>query len=137
MNIKAKELGLKNTFFSDVTGLSTKNISNARDIAILTKEVLSRAKIRNVVEKNILTIKTEQGREFEVESTDKLLDKKLAVNLKGGKTGYLPEAGYCFVAEFEKDGEEVITVVLNSNNLNNRFNDTINLVNWSYNINLQ
>ncbi|NCD00964.1 D-alanyl-D-alanine carboxypeptidase [bacterium] len=138
MNIKAKELGMKNTFFSDVTGLSINNKSNAKDISILVREALSREEIQSVVEKSVLTIETKKGREVEVESTDKLLDKDLGIKyLKGGKTGYLPEAGYCFAAKFEKDNEELITVVLGADGKNDRFDDTIKLVSWSYNLNLE
>lgn len=138
MNIKAKELGMKNTFFSDVTGLSINNKSNAKDISILVREALSREEIQSVVEKSVLTIETKKGREVEVESTDKLLDEDLGIRyLKGGKTGYLPEAGYCFAAKFEKDNEELITVVLGADGKNDRFDDTIKLVSWSYNLNLE
>ncbi len=137
MNSKAKELGLKNTSFADVTGLSVDNISNAREIAILTQEALARPEIQKVVEKGILTLETKQGRKLKIESTDSLLTKDLGLELKGGKTGYLPEAGYCFSAKFNKGDEEIITVVLNAESLSDRFNDTLNLVNWSYNINLE
>ena len=50
----------------------------------------------------------------------------------GGKTGTTDDAGYCFTAAYNRDGDETYTVVLNSSTTDQRFADTAALANWYY-----
>ncbi|MCF7820457.1 MAG: serine hydrolase [Candidatus Pacebacteria bacterium] len=137
MNLKAKSLGLKNTNFADPVGLSPQNISTAREVAVLAKEALSQEKIIKSLEMSSIVFTTEQGQSREVDSTDLLLEEDFSDNLefKGGKTGYLPEAGYCFVAKFNHlEQGEIIVSVLGSKTVLSRFSDALTLANFSYNI---
>lgn len=138
MNDKAKDLGLYNTSFADPVGLSTNNLSNAREVALLAKEALSKSEISEALLTDKIVFSTEQGQSRQVDSTDFLLDEDFSGELEflGGKTGYIPEAGYCFVAKFRlKDKGEIIVSVLNSENKFSRFEDALNLANFIYNIN--
>lgn len=136
MNKKARSLGLFNTHFQDPVGLSPENVSNAQEVAILAKKALSKDKIREAVSQSEYSFTTQGGRLKNVESTDRLLDysfKDKDFKILGGKTGYIKEAGFCFVGEFNKEGDDpIISVVLNSDTVNNRFKDSYNLVSWIY-----
>lgn len=50
----------------------------------------------------------------------------------GGKTGTTDDAGYCFTSAYNRDGDEIYTVVLNSTTTDQRFTDTATLANWYY-----
>lgn len=135
MNLSAKELNLKKTVFFDPVGLSDKNVSSAREVARLAQAVLSRAEIGKVTEKKEYHFKTLGGVEKKIESTDYLLfdPAQNSFQVLGGKTGYIPQAGYCFVGRFkDSSGEEIISVVLNSAGKNERFKESKSLVNWVF-----
>ena len=136
MNDKAKRLGLFDTAFVEPTGLSERNVSTARDIARLAKEALSHEEIKKTTTTKDFQFSTQEGREKKISSTDYLLygDSENKIDILGGKTGYTEGAGYCFVGKFsDKNKDEIISVVLNSNGKNDRFKETKTLVNWIYN----
>lgn len=134
MNDKARAWHLKETTFADPTGLNTANRSTPGNLAHLAFAALTQADIREAVQRSAYSFKTEQGSEKNIRATDKLLDRPLpsGVSLIGGKTGHLDEAGFCFVGLFEKDGHQVVTVVLGTENDEARFSETEKLVEWSY-----
>jgi D-alanyl-D-alanine carboxypeptidase len=135
MNEKAKQLGLKNTSFTDATGLSDKNVSTAREVAIMAKAALARDEIRTTTETKDYQFTTVNGINKKIESTDNLLfdSAKNNFQIMGGKTGFTDKAGYCFVGWFkDPSGREVISVVLNSNDKNGRFKESKSLVNWVF-----
>lgn len=134
MNGKADEIGLSNTNFKDVTGLSDENVSNSWEMAKIAKEALANKKIIKAVKKDEYKFKTKGGREKYVDSTDLLLEEYPANGVKmiGGKTGYTEDAGYCFVGKFEKEGNEIISVVLSADSKKSRFELTKKLVDWGY-----
>jgi len=117
MNIKAGKLGLENTKFSDPIGLSPENISTAREVALLAKEAFEKKEIREATAKKDYSFETINGREKYIESTDDLLFKNTSDSLEilGGKTGFIEEAGYCYVGYMRSpNGNTVISVVLGS-----------------------
>jgi D-alanyl-D-alanine endopeptidase (penicillin-binding protein 7) len=137
MNAKAKDLGLMDTHFVDPVGLSPENVSTARELALLSKEAFSLDIIRNTLSQNEYTFQTEQGKTVQVESTNKLLKDDLGssdLEIIIGKTGYIPEAGFCFSALYDdKNSGELITIILNSKTVFSRFNDSLELSKWIYN----
>jgi D-alanyl-D-alanine endopeptidase (penicillin-binding protein 7) len=137
MNDKAKALGLMNTHFVDPVGLSPENLSTARELALLSKEAFSNEIIQNTLSQNEYTFQTEQGKRVRVESTNKLLEDDLGssgLEILSGKTGYIPEAGFCFSALYDdKNSGELITIILNSETVFSRFNDSLELSKWIYN----
>ena len=132
MNKKAEELNLEKTSFADPVGLSVNNKSDVYEIAKILKEALAKDKIRNTVSKNNYILKTGQGKQRIIETTDDLLAQKKDYEILGGKTGYLESAGFCFTGKFSYNGNEIITVVLGSEGVDLRFSDTDKLVNWTY-----
>lgn len=136
MNKKASDLGLLSTNFVDPTGLSTSDVSDARDVARLAQAALDNKDIAKAVSQSEYVFKTLQGRKKTLVSTDWLLDsdsEDKRAEIVGGKTGYTDEAGYCFVGRFrDPEGRTVIAVVLNSGTKNDRFREARKLANWAF-----
>ncbi len=132
MNQRAKELGLNDTIFEDVTGLSPANVSTAYDIAKLSVFAFDNAYISEVTTQpayEIVVINTK--RRINIENTNKLYDTFL--RLTGSKTGYTEEAGYCLtVSTDDSFNHRIIVVVLNSNSSEERFQETKGLISWAY-----
>lgn len=133
MNEKALELGLPKTKFKDPLGLDD-NVSSALEIARLANRALQREEIKNATMTKLYEFKTQQGKTKAVYSTDDLLSvfPENGIEIKGGKTGYTEAAGYCFVGKFSNKGNEVISVVLNGESKDARFDHTHALVKWAY-----
>jgi len=135
MNEKAAALGLKATHFVDPIGLSADNVSTAREVAFLAQAALNKPEIQEAVALPEYEFLTRGGREKKIESTDYLLFDNSPGSLKalGGKTGYTESAGYCFVGRLrDQAGRELISVVLNSSGLNERFRESRALAEWVF-----
>ncbi len=135
MNKKARSLGLEKTNFADPSGLSRFNVSTAREVARLAQKSFLDEDIRRATLKRDYSFETMDGRKIFVNSTDKLLEIFPAngINIVGGKTGYTNSAGSCFVGQFvNREGEKIISVVLGSQGMNDRFKHTKDLVEWVY-----
>lgn len=136
INDKNKNLGLKNTKFTDVIGLSDNNVSTSREIAMFAKTALNEAEISQAVLTEKYEFTTVQGRKKSIGSTDQLLSifPENGVNILGGKTGFTNSAGYCMVGRFKnEEGKEIITVVLGADSEVSRFGLTRELVDLYYN----
>lgn len=131
MNQKAKDWGLTNTSFVEPTGLDENNISTAREIAKISKEVLKNFSILEATtmkEYSFRTINTNNL--HRLENTNKLIHSDLYIT--GGKTGYTEEAGYCLMTKAKNsNGDEVIAVVLGENDSESRFAETEALLRWA------
>lgn len=135
MNEEMQKLGLTNTHFEDVTGLSVNNKSTALEVAKLAKTALAYPEIMKATMMKDYKFKTEQGEYKYAQSTDSLLNSLDTGNLRimGGKTGYTDSAGYCFVGRYiNQDGNEVLSVVLREESLNARFENSKKLALWAF-----
>ncbi len=132
MNSQAKELGLKNTYFEDATGLSDKNVSTANDILIFTKKAFSYPDIKLETSQKKYSFSTiNSNRKISVSNTNELIGDYL--NIKAGKTGYTESAGYCLVSEVEYDKKQpILVVVLGSNSHYERFSDLKSVSTWAF-----
>lgn len=129
MNKKAKALGLQQTVFTEVTGLSEQNVSTALDILSLAKTAFTKEEIRQATTKKFYNLVTKEGRSEKIVSTNHLLNSYL--NIRAGKTGYITASGYCLVAQVDGDNnQEIITVVLGSDANDGRFYDLKVLSAW-------
>ncbi len=127
MNERSRLLRLNNTFFDDPTGLSSKNVSTAREASFLIKEALDIEVIAELVGKKDYEFSTKQGRIRSVTSTNELLytNGNSDIKIIGGKTGYIESSGYCLGTKFLfNNNQEFISVILNASTLKNRFTDT-------------
>ncbi|MEI7451991.1 MAG: serine hydrolase [Candidatus Falkowbacteria bacterium] len=135
MNDYAKKFGLLNTHFSDPAGLSSNNVSTAREVAQLLKIALDRDEIRRAVASNYFEFQTAAGDKKKITTTDNLLNSFAMPQVKiiGGKTGHTDLAGYCFAAAFTDDNNHnIISVVLGTASDKERFAQTNRLINWIY-----
>lgn len=133
MNDKAKSLGLKNTVFFDPTGLDSRNVSTAKEVAVFLQKALAIKEIQDLAKNYNYKFSTKQGSVRKVVSTNELLDYTFSdgynVKILGGKTGFNDRAGYCFGTKFViNNNQEYISVVLNASTLKNRFSDTRRLL---------
>ncbi|MDD3085442.1 MAG: hypothetical protein PHU32_06175, partial [Candidatus ainarchaeum sp.] len=102
------------------------------EVSFLLKKALNNKIISDLVKNYSYSITTVQGRVKNIKSTNELLDyfnnNQSDVKIIGGKTGFNDSSGYCLGTEFSFKEKKYISVVLNASSLNNRFNDTIKLV---------
>jgi len=129
MNRKAIELGLEQTEFVDVTGLSPRNVSTAYEVARLAEAAWRDypiiAKITS--QKEFTYLVGGSGREHTLRNTNKLISDEDMV-LGGSKTGYLYEASYCLVVQGANKLANRIVVVLGSPSERGNLQDTKKLL---------
>jgi len=131
MNEKAQKLGLKNTNYSNCTGLPTINqFSSAEDTAKLLKEVFSYDAYHKYSTIWMDTLLHPNDRESELVNTNKLI--RHYEGCDGGKTGSTSEAGYCLVATAKRGNMRLIGVVLGAENGKARFAETSKLLNYGF-----
>ena len=117
MNRRAKQIGMKNTRFSDVTGLDdTDGYSTAADMALLFSKALENETFFEIVTSDTyLTTATEQhenGILLESTLTEPMKEYALEGKILGGKTGYTTGAGLCLASYAEVEGHRYILVTL-------------------------
>lgn len=117
MNERAAALGMKNTVFKNCTGLDAEgHLSTARDIAIMSAELLRHPEI-----KNYSTVWMDSLRDGKTELTNTNRLVRFYKGCTGLKTGSTDGAGCCLSASAERDGMELISVTLGSPNTDERF----------------
>lgn len=140
MNYKAKMLGMKNTHFTEPTGLSEDNVSTAEDVAILFKAALKHHKLADAISTgsyHLSPVGSDTSRR--ITSTNTALNTGFGLGgdlyrVAAGKTGFVDQAGYCFASQINNSyGNKIIVVVLGSQDVFERFNDTKRLAFWVYN----
>jgi len=137
MNQKAKSIGLKTAEFYDSSGLNPNNRASAKDIALALRAVLRYPEIKEITKRSrVEVIGRRSGRSYKLNSTNLLLNSQLnnePFQIIAGKTGSLPEAGFCFAqATMNGDGNQVIAVVLGSDTHYSRFQDVKALTYWAF-----
>ena len=138
MNEKAESLGMQNTHFEDCCGLtdSDDHYSSAKDVAIMSRELIT--KYPEVFDYTTIWMediehKTAQGTStFTLSSTNKLL--KQYEWTTGLKTGSTSKALYCLSATANKDGMELIAVVMAAPDPKTRFQDAMSLLSYGYSV---
>ncbi len=111
MNRRAKELALSSTHFQNPCGHDAQgHLSSARDMWILTREALARPEFRRIVALERTEVRTRSGRKIPVVTGNALLGRARGAN--GVKSGFTPAAGKCVVARAEREGTEVVIVLL-------------------------
>jgi len=133
MNEKAKELGLKNTMFSNSTGLDTNNhYSSAYDMSIIAKELVKHEKILEFTGTYEEYLRKDSDNPFWLVNTNRLV--RFYTGVDGLKTGYTSGAGYCLTATAKKDNMRLITVVMNEPDTAKRSSDTTKMLDYGFNI---
>lgn len=132
MNVNAKILGLNHTNYANPHGLAnTNNKSTAEDLGRLCAAAMKLPKFRQIAnckeyQCECLTYKG-QKKMFKWVNTHKLLWE----GFNGIKTGITPHAGPCLASNYEKDGVNVIIILLNSKSMEARWSETLALTKWA------
>jgi len=136
MNEKARVLGLTKTVFVDPSGISGKNIASATDVARMLRSAIAYPELREATTAAKFTANTIGGRGVVIDPTNLLLSSYLnkdPYKIVVGKTGSLPEAGYCLgQVTRHPDGNQVISVVLGSTDHFVRFQEVKGLTAWAF-----
>ena len=127
MNRRAAELGMVNTLFLDCCGLDDGAYSSARDVAIMSRELLKHEAIRRYT---AIWTDTVRDGAFGLSNTNKLV--RFYEGTTGLKTGYTSRAGHCLSASAKRNGIELIAVVLGDDSSSHRFEDAKALLNWGF-----
>lgn len=118
MNEKVKALGLSDTHFSNPSGLQGdgEQYTTAYDLLVMTRYALDNFPVfQKTAETKYYRIGETSGhKEFNLLNETNLLETYPGV--KGVKTGYTPEAGYCLVTYLDYGGHRIIGIILNSEN---------------------
>lgn len=135
MNQKAKELGALNSNFVSPNGLegnsNNHNVTTAYDLAMIAKAAYQNDWVREASGLDKTSVMLD-GKKIYIETRNKILGVDGNV---GGKTGNETKSGHCFVGFYNRNGRNLITVVLGSEygaDGMNVFNDTKAIANYSY-----
>lgn len=138
MNERAKKLGCTGTLFENPHGLDFDEWagdmhSTAHDVALMMQEAMKDDTIREVMASKDPWIEVTgadgSDHSHSMDTHNVLLGQDGNI---GGKTGTTDDAGYCFASAYNRDGDEIYTVVLNSSTTDQRFANTATLASWYY-----
>ena len=129
MNNRARELGMNDTHFVNCTGLAAEgHVTSAHDIALMSRELLlHHPEVRNYT---TIWMDTLRNGTFGLNNTNKLI--RFYDGATGLKTGFTREAGYCISATAERDGMELIAVIMKGNTSDSRNADAKALLNYGF-----
>ncbi len=128
MNERAEQLGMKNTHFKNCSGLDANgHLSTARDIAIMSKELL---KHKLIYDYTTIWMDTLRNGQTQLVNTNKLV--RFYEGATGLKTGTTDDAGCCLAASATRNGLNLIAVVLGSDSSDKRFNSAKKLLDMGF-----
>ena len=133
MNARAAELGMEDTHFVNCTGLddgadAAAHRTSAHDIAVMSRELL----VNHPDIKQFTTIWMDsiRGGSFGLSNTNKLV--RYYPGCTGLKTGFTSGAGYCLSASAQRDGMELIAVVMGSETSQKRFDACRGMLDYGF-----
>ena len=129
MNNRARGLGMDDTLFVNPSGLTAEgHVTSAHDIALMSRELLT----KHPDIRSFTTIWTDsiRGGTFDLANTNKLIRRYDGAT--GLKTGYTASAGYCISATAEREGMELIAVVMKGETADKRNADAKALLNYGF-----
>ena len=129
MNARAKQLGMNDTHFVNCTGLPAEgHVTSAWDIALMSRElILHHPDIRRFT---TIWMDTLRGGSFQLSNTNKLI--RFYDGATGLKTGSTDAAGFCISATAERDGMELIAVIMKGQTADQRNADAKTLLNYGF-----
>ena len=129
MNARAEQLGLKNTHYVNASGLDADgHYSTARDISVLAREIMLKHPL--IMQHAATVSDTLRNGSFPLTNTNNLLSNyEYATGLKTGTT---EGAGYCLAATAEKNGTQLIAVLLGAPTSADRFNEAKYLFEYAF-----
>ncbi len=128
MNAKAKALGMNDTHYVDSNGLSSHNVSTARDLAKLVIAAHEEPILCQYSTDTQYVVDT-GGRSLQYANTNHLVkNPEWEIGLQ--KTGYITEAGRCLVMQAKIEGRSVVMVLLDSKGKLSRIGDASRIRKW-------
>ena len=133
MNQRAKELGMEDTHFVNCTGLDDSeeakaHLTCAYDIAIMSRELLKHHP--DIKQYTTIWMDTVRNGQFGLSNTNKLV--RFYPGATGLKTGFTSGAGYCLSASAEREGMELIAVVMGCETSAQRFSACKSLLDMGF-----
>ncbi|WP_153116215.1 D-alanyl-D-alanine endopeptidase [Rhodocyclus tenuis] len=128
MNHKAAALGMTHTHFSDPTGLTSENVSTARDLSRMVEAAAHYPLIREFSTTAGSSVEV-SGRKLDFNNTNQLV-KSNNWDIHLSKTGYIQEAGKCLVMQARVADKPVVIVLLDSAGKLTRIGDANRIKRW-------
>ena len=128
MNAKARELGMNDTRYVDTSGLSSRNVASARDLAKLAMAAYGQPLLRQYSTEPSSVVQA-GGRTLNYNNTNYLV-KSPSWDIGLQKTGFINEAGRCLVMQAMIQGRAVIMVFLDSKGKQSRTADAVRVKRW-------
>ena len=133
MNARAEELGMEDTHFVNCTGLddgedAANHKTSAHDIAIMSRELLKNHP--DITKFTTIWMDTIRNGEFGLSNTNKMV--RFYNGCTGLKTGFTRGAGYCLSASAEREGLQLIAVVMGCETSQKRFNACKNMLDYGF-----
>jgi D-alanyl-D-alanine carboxypeptidase len=123
---------MHNSYFVEPSGVNPKNQSTAMDVAILLREALKNDLIKDALTTQYYSFDVMGGKRYIITNTNELLGSYL--DIEGGKTGYIDEAGFCLVnlVKSEQAREGIVVVILGADSKEQRFQENKFLSQWVF-----
>ncbi|MDR0233711.1 MAG: serine hydrolase [Zoogloeaceae bacterium] len=128
MNRKARDFGLRHTYFVEPTGLSAQNVSTAYDLARLVMIAHQYPKIREY--STMASVELDIGKRVLIFNNTNALVKNETWQIGVSKTGYISEAGRCLVMQAWVADKPVVMVLLDSSGKMTRVVDATRIRRW-------
>jgi len=131
MNERAKQLGMKNTLFTNCNGLPNGDEGmSARDVAIMSRELLKHKLYFQYSKIWLDEIVHEGGRTTMLTNTNKLI--RSFDGCDGVKTGFTNAAGFCLSSSAQRGDTRMIAVILGGSDSASRFSQAEQLLNYGF-----
>ncbi len=137
MNSLAIDLGMTSSSFTDPTGIDAGNRSTAQDLILLLEAAEQDELLATYMTDAQVTVEHLSGRLITIANTNSLLASYLNqgdFTITGGKTGFLPQAGYVLATTIEQDGNAVHVIVLGSDSKQDRVDEVKGLASWAFRV---
>ena len=128
MNERANELGMTNTHFVNCTGLDAEgHLTTAYDVAVMSSALIKHDLIKDY---STVWMDTLRDGKSELVNTNKLV--RFYEGTTGLKTGTTSTAKYCLSATAERNGLELVAVVMAGDSSNDRFGGAKKLLDYGF-----
>ena len=133
MNLRASELGMKDTHFVNCTGLdddanAKEHFTSAYDIALMSRELMQ--KHPDIQKFTTIWMDTVRDGAFGLSNTNKLI--RFYPGATGLKTGFTSGAGYCLSATAQRDGLSLVAVILGAKTSQERFSGCKSMLDYGF-----
>lgn len=130
MNERAQQIGCTTLKVTDPTGLAEDNVASALDVARLLAAALANPTIAGICKTYRYEFRAQNSRKtYRLVNSNRLLPSKYRV--RGGKTGYIVESGWCLAVMLDTDTGPLAVVVLGARSNSSRFTQARRLILWT------